>query len=105
MNASASVLLKYSHRYTGFFAIKFNGMLEINHYLIAGVCCYLAAFVLYWKLLDTLKLSYVQPVLTGATIALVVISSIILFKESFNMYNVIGLLLIVSGLFLVTMGY
>ena len=63
------------------------------------ICCYLSAFlasICWLMVLTKLELSYAYP-FTALTFVLIFIFSLFLFGESFDMYKLIGTLLILAG--------
>lgn len=102
-NASASIFIKMavqsnSQKSNSLMLIGLIGNLQFWYGLIFYGC----AFLLYSAALARLPLNVVHPVMTSGAIVVVALSSIVLFHESFNWTNVIGLLLILSGVILIT---
>ena len=100
-NALASVMVKYGvTKVSSTNSIQVFG--AVNSYLIIGVILYALAFVLYAFSLAKLPLGIVHPILTGGSIALVFLSSNLLFREDITYLSVGGILLIVIGIIILT---
>ena len=75
--------------------------LVINPYIISGMTVYVIATVLWLYILSKLDLSVAYP-LQSLCYVLAVFVSIFIFKEQIPLTRWIGLLLITSGAFLIT---
>jgi multidrug transporter EmrE-like cation transporter len=67
-----------------------------------GVILYALASVVWFKVLSTEPLSIAYPVLVSATFVMISIGAIFFFRESINLIKVIGMALIVTGIFVVS---
>lgn len=76
---------------------------KIGFYTFVGFIFYLCSFVLWQKLLVSNNLSYVIPILTGAAQVISCILAFSFFKETITIYNIVGIVLIVGGIFLLTL--
>ena len=102
-NASASVLVKVA-------ASAPRRPLSLTHPvdslgnfpLISGLALYGLAFLLYAMALARLPLNVVHPVLTCGSIAIVALSSALLFHEPFPLTRVIGIGLVLVGVGLIS---
>lgn len=71
-----------------------------NWWLLAGVIFYGIGFLLYVFTLFYLQLNIAYPVAVSAGIVLISLASRFLFKESTTPYQILGIVVIVSGIFL-----
>lgn len=94
-NALASSLIKVaaaSEPGIGFVAKVISGP------MVVGVLFYVAAFGLYVLALSRMPLNIAHPVMTTGSVVLVFIISSLFFKESVTIYNIIGIIFILTGL-------
>jgi small multidrug resistance pump len=56
----------------------------------------------FTKALKNINLSISYPIFSGACIALMILSSTILFHEKMNMYNIIGAVVVIIGIALLS---
>ncbi len=75
---------------------------KIGLYTFLGFIFYLCSFVLWQRLLISYNLSYIIPILTGIAQILSCILAFSFFKETITIYNVLGIILVVSGIFLLS---
>jgi multidrug transporter EmrE-like cation transporter len=73
-----------------------------NLYIWLALVCFAVAFVLYGVSLTKLKLSVAYPIMTSAGFILVSLFSHFLFKESVTVTKIIGMVVIVTGIWLVS---
>ena len=66
-----------------------------------GVCFYLVGTGLYFLLLSKVRFFSVQITMTGLAVVLSVLIAHFFFKESISPLNLVGVSLVVSGIFLV----
>ena len=71
-----------------------------NLYIFLGLVCYGLSFIAWMLVLSKMKLSVAYPSVSLVYVT-VIIGSHFLFKEPISMYQVIGIVLILSGLFFV----
>jgi len=69
----------------------------------AALCLYTGVFFIYPLMLRIFPLNILFPVYTGLTILAVAISGILFFDEKLNLFQYLGLLFLVSGIFLMTL--
>ena len=100
---SAQLMLRH-----GAVDLKFDGLgldlvlLPLSRpWVIGGLALHGASFFLYVYILSRLQLNILYPIATGATIALIVLASTLLFKESINLTQVAGIAAILVGISLV----
>ncbi len=73
-----------------------------NIYIWLGLFCFGLGFVFYSMLLTKAKLSVAYPIMTSAVFVIVSILSSILFKESFSVYRIAGIVIIAIGIWMVS---
>lgn len=71
-----------------------------NGAILIGVASYGLSFVLYLYLISKYDLGYIMPILAGLVYVIVFIASALIFKEAFSTIKIVGITLIISGLFL-----
>lgn len=72
---------------------------NLNWIVFLGVLLYGVSFLLYVYLISRFELGYVIPVTAAFVYLLVFAASFFIFKETFTAVKVIGILLILAGLF------
>ncbi len=75
--------------------LQFN----INAYVISGILFYGISFMLYMSLISKYDLGYIIPMTAAFVYVAVFVSSYFIFKEAFTVTKIIGISLIVGGLF------
>lgn len=103
-NALASVLVKVA-------AMPPRSRLSLEHPLqaltnlplVAGVASYGVAFLLYAIAVGRLPLNVAHPVLTCGAVAVVAISSVLVFHEPFPVTRVVGIGCVLLGVALISM--
>ena len=102
-NTSASVLIKYAMQPSRkVFSLSDPVEIIKNWPLWLGLVMYGVAFVLYVYALKLFPLNVAHPILTSGAIACVALSSLIMFKETFSLNIVVGIILIISGVLIIT---
>lgn len=83
-----------------------NGKLALNlsGLSVLGLGLYAASFLLYLYLISKFQLGYVIPVTAALVYIIVFTASFLLFKEPFSTAKILGILLILGGLFLLNQG-
>lgn len=102
-NALASVLIKVSVTTRPFPSLTNIKESVENWPFWLGIFFYLLTFLLYTWSLSKFPLNIAHPVLTTGSVALVALISFFYFKESFNFLNMIGIILVIIGVFLITL--
>lgn len=102
-NAAASLLVKKAVS-AGPLPLSEPGLLLMNAPLIGGLACYGLAFGLYAWALARMPLGVVHPVMTAGAIAVVAIVSALWLREAVSPAWVLGVVLILVGVVLVTVG-
>ena len=104
-NAGANILIKIGMNEavldTGFNIFRMILIMLKNIYVMSGVFSFGLALVLYSYVLSRVNLSIAYPLMTSLGFAIVVSFSVIFFKESLQFLQIIGLILIVAGVWMV----
>lgn len=80
--------------------IHFN----FSPYILSGIFLYGFSFIVYTYLISKNDLGYIVPVSTALVYMFIFSASYVLFKETFTLARVIGILLIFGGLVLLNLG-
>lgn len=105
--SSGNLLLKKASLQIGKITfVKENLFSEIfkiftNPFIFLGLSLYVFGFILWIKLLSTQEISKVYPVLVSATITIILIGSSVFFKESLTLLRILGILVILAGIYIV----
>lgn len=99
-SVSGLVLMKLGGN-TGTFAIK-NGEFNFGINLVSalGFICYICSFLLYTRIVILFDLNYIVPLCTGIVQVLTLVASKIVFKEDLTIQGIIGVVVIMAGIFL-----
>lgn len=68
-----------------------------------GFIMYIVSFLIWQKLLVTNNLSYIVPITTAIMQVILLMVGLLIFKEKITVYNIIGVMLIVSGVILIAL--
>lgn len=102
-NASASVLIKMAMMPPRRFPSLQDPWAALGNWPFwLGLALYGAAFLLYAAALARLPLNVAHPVLTSGAVATVALCSALIFKEPFPWTTGAGILLVISGVALIT---
>lgn len=102
-NASASVLVKMAMMPPRQFPSLRDPLSALSNWPFwLGLGLYGAAFLLYAAALSRLPLNVAHPVLTSGAVAAVALLSVLLFKEPFYWTTGLGILLVITGVVLIT---
>jgi multidrug transporter EmrE-like cation transporter len=74
--------------------IHFN----VNFYTVSGITLYGVSFMLYTFLISRYDLGYIIPLTTALVYIMIFTASFLLFKESFTLIKLLGIILILCGL-------
>jgi len=86
--------------------LSFSGLLKLfasifqNKWLFLGALLFIFSFVFYLFVLSKLQLNLAYPVMVSAGIVLVAIGSWIFFQEQISQWQILGIFLIIFGIFL-----
>lgn len=82
-----------------------NGLnFKIGYVTLLGLLAYICSFLLWQKLLTTFDLTYIVPITTGIVQLIILIIGIVFFKETLNIYSMIGALFVIIGVVLIAIG-
>jgi multidrug transporter EmrE-like cation transporter len=102
-NASASVLVKIAMMPPRKFPSLSEPMTALSNWPFwLGLGLYGAAFLLYAAALARLPLNVAHPVLTSGAVAAVALCSLLIFRETFHWTTIAGILLVITGVALIT---
>jgi len=73
--------------------INFN----LSFYIISGIVLYGLSFIVYIYLISRYDLGYIIPLVTALVYVLVFIASFVIFKESFGVFKIIAISMIIFG--------
>ena len=76
----------------------------LNAYTIIGGSCYLISFIIWIKILRSTQLIFAFPVASGALFASILIFSFIILKEHLTITKSLGIIFILSGIFISSKG-
>jgi len=86
--------------------LSFSGLLKLftsifqNKWLFLGSLLFIFSFIFYLFVLSKLQLNLAYPVMVSAGIVLVAIGSWIFFQEQVSQWQILGIFLIIFGIFL-----
>ncbi len=99
-NALAAYLIKISfHNAQSIFDIVLKGPSKELGLIILALSSFFCAFIFYGLVLSKTNLSIAQPVFNALSILFVVIISILLLNEPFSFKYLIGIVLIIIGIY------
>ncbi|MFN7709780.1 MAG: DMT family transporter [Holosporales bacterium] len=102
-NASASVLVKMAMMPPRKFPSLENPLAALSNWPFwLGLGLYGAAFMLYVAALARLPLNVAHPILTSGAVATVAVCSALVFHEPFHWTTGAGILLVITGVVLIT---
>ncbi len=95
-------LIKYgtSESAKAFFTISRLNF-SVSKELLLGIICYGISFLMFMFAISKSKISIVIPVLSGIVNLAIIVTGIIIFKESIIKQQLLGALLIIIGTFLI----
>lgn len=104
----AQLLLKKFAVYFGEYGFSFKIITGLitkfpqNIQLFGSMIFWAIAFLLWVVVLSRIKLNIAYPIVTALNMSLVVLGSYFFFKENLSLVQLIGILIIVFGIFLVS---
>ena len=107
MAAVGQVLLKKGMLSVGSIGFDLKGLVEtakavvVNYQVLIGMATYILSALFWLMALSRAELSFVYP-FTALTFVLVMIASVIIFRESVSFFRVVGFLLICCGILFVS---
>ena len=102
LGAAANILIKLSGQdtSTSYSIANFTKLLT-NRALLAGIALFVISFPFYTLAIQKLHVNIGFPLITSATFFIIAIASIIVFKHPLTTANILGMLLIIAGLWFV----
>ncbi len=102
-NASANILMKLGAQRLGGITMNFSGLRAFffNPFIWAGLISFGLALVFYTYVLTKMNLSIAYPLMTALGFLIVVTFSAVYLQENIQIPQIIGLVLVVSGLYLI----
>ena len=103
-NVFAQLSLRKGMMNIHFDSISFSKALEIisSFYVWIGLFLYSLSFVLYLYIVSKFEVSYIYPIITSGAFVLLMILSVFLVNEGVSIYKIIGLVVIISGIWLMS---
>lgn len=85
-------------------SLSFKGVinLKIGFVTALGFIFYLCSFLLWQKLVATYNISYIFPLTNAILQVIIVLLGVTYFKESINVTNIIGMILVIVGVVLIS---
>ncbi|GHU45781.1 hypothetical protein FACS1894120_1300 [Clostridia bacterium] len=71
---------------------------QMNIYAIVGLIMYVVSFLLFLVVVSRFNLSFIYPVVVGVSYTLVVIMSVAVLKEQLTRNQIIGIVIVLTGL-------
>lgn len=98
LNAFANVLWKLQFQKQPL-VLKLETIIHliISPYIVIGVGCYVLSMLIFFYLLSNYALSMIIP-LTAMTYMFNMLLAFIIFKESFDSYKIVGMMIIIFGI-------
>ena len=105
-NAVANIFMKIGMmkigNLQGLSIITIVQKMAMNYILWSGITCFVIALGAYSYVLSKMNLSIAYPLMTSCGYAIVVLTSILYLKESFNLIQIFGLVSIIAGVWMIT---
>ncbi len=76
---------------------------KIGYITLIGLILYILSFVLWQRLIIISKTSILVPITTGISQILILLAGYYIFQENINTYSILGIILIITGIFLVNL--
>jgi len=109
LNAGAQLMLKEGMTRIGHFSFDWTNIVPIglqvasSPYIIAGLSSYVISVIVWLLVLSRVDVSYAYPMISIGYIV-TAIAAYFLLNESFTAARVIGILIIIAGVYLITRG-
>lgn len=106
-NVTANVLLKFGVTKAGGFALSPNTLVTdliktaLNPYIMGGLVLYGFSFIIWLRVLSISDLSKSYPIFVTIVFILTTIGSVIFLKESVSTLRLMGIAILIAGVFLV----
>ena len=103
LNAVANTVWKIYFQKSEFTYSSFSSILSLfNIYIISGIFCYVGSMLLFFYMLSRFDLSVIIP-LTALTYIFNMLAAYYIFQESFDIYKISGMFIIVFGIGVLSM--
>lgn len=109
LNAGAQLLLKAGMSQIGHFEFRFENIIPIgvkviaNPPILAGLCAYVVSVAVWLLVLSRVQVSFAYPMLSIGYIVNAV-AAYYLFGEDLSLLQIVGIFIIISGVYLVSQG-
>ncbi len=102
-NATANIMMKVGITQVGkqTSLVKLAISAATHPTIIGGVSCFVVALGLYTFVLQKIDLSIAYPIMTSAGYVIVILASVLFLKEQLQMVQILGLALMITGVWLV----
>ena len=106
-NVTANILLKTGVNKAGGFALSQSSLLTdllktaLNPFIMGGLALYGFSFVVWLRVLSISDLSKSYPIFVTIVFILTTVGSVIFLKESVSAVRLIGIAILIAGVFLV----
>lgn len=106
-NVTANVLLKFGVTKAGGFILSPNTLVAdliktaLNPYIMGGLVLYGFSFIIWLRVLSISDLSKSYPIFVTIVFILTTIGSVIFLKESVSTLRLLGIAILIAGVFLV----
>ncbi len=75
---------------------------KIGYLTLLGFILYAVSFLLWQKLLTMFELSQIVPIVTAIVQIIVFVIGVLVFKEKINIYNIVGIVVLLIGILLLS---
>lgn len=105
LTVSGLILYKLGANKDFLFSLN-NGVFQVKLSLISiiGLLCYLCSFLIYMLVLPKFDLTYIMPVTSAVTYISVYVLSVMVLKETIQVYGIVGSIIILIGVIIMNMG-
>lgn len=109
INTAAQLLLKQGMNKIGYFGFTMANLWPIltkiafNPYIIGGMVCYVASVFVWLLVLSRVPVSYAYPMVSLGYIT-TCLAAVLLFNEVLTIPRVLGIFVIIAGVYLVSKG-
>lgn len=67
-----------------------------------GLICYVGSFLIFtFVLVKKFDLTYIMPIVTGISQAIVILAGVFVFKEHISNFGIVGIILVILGIVLI----
>ena len=74
---------------------------SISWVSIFGLLCYIGSFLIFtFVLVKRFDLTYIMPIVTGISQAVVILAGLFVFKEHISNFGIVGIILVILGIVL-----